>query len=418
MPSSLTELRLHDNQLSGPLPDVSTLTALQYFYIWNNQLTGPLPDLSSLTALQQFSISHNTKLGTDPTAANGKTAIAGLAGKLPASSLTHLWLNYTGLSGDIPNLSSLTSLQHLYLDTNQLTGAIPNTLPTSLQSLILHANQLSGAIPNLSGLTSLTHLYLYNNALTGAIPNTLPTSLQSLLLHTNQLSGAIPDLSGLTSLRWLELYNNHLTGNLAGLSSLNPWALYLHDNRLSGEIPAFSNSDQDFRLSLYGNAGLYGYPAALNTKTKLRLLARGDGTAVCLPSTQGGSDCTVPTLVDDLHVQVRPTQLDFRWTPNPATPAPSGYTLEYYPPPDGPWTPVPPRHRRQPHHHRHHGPPHRPDPRGDLLLSGADRRHLHQPSVVLRRHPAHPRHAHESAGDGGRRQADPALDPTSGGDQL
>ena len=72
----------------------------------------------------------------------------------------------------------------------------------------------------------------------------------------------------------------------------------------------------------------------------LRLVAPGNGDAVCLPSTEGGTDCTVPTLMDKLRVQASPTQLVFTWVPHPADPAPSGYTAEYWPP-GGPWTAVP-----------------------------------------------------------------------------
>ena len=206
-------------------------------------------------------------------------------------------------------------------------------MPTSLIRLTLHSNQLSGTIPDLSSLSSLQYLYLHDNQLTG----TIPTSLTHLYLHTNQLTGTIPALPA--SLRWLQLQDNQLTGTLTNLTDLNPWALYLHNNQLSGPIPEFPNSNEHFRLSLYGNPDLYGYPAALDAKTLLRLLAPGDGTAVCLPTTSGGTDCTVPTVVDKLRVQASPTQLVFSWEPNPAAPAPAGYAAQYYPP-DGPWTDV------------------------------------------------------------------------------
>ena len=310
-------------QIANPLDSLASKlpTGLLYLYLGNNQLSGSIPDLSSLR-LRELSLWSN-QLGLNENGGAITNPLNDLANKLP-TSLTHLYLHTNQLSGAIPDLSSLR-LRELSLWSNQLGlnengGAITNPLndlanklPTSLTHLYLHTNQLSGAIPDLSTLTSLTHLYL----------------------HTNQLSGAIPDLPA--SLRRLELQDNQLTGNLDGLNSLNPWALYLHNNQLSGAIPAFPDSDQHFRLSLYGNTGLYGYPAALDDRTLLRLLAPGTGAAVCLPSTMGGTDCTVPTLVDQLRVQASPTQLVFTWAPNPATPAPSGYAAQYYPP-DGPWT--------------------------------------------------------------------------------
>ena len=295
-----------------------------------NNLTGELPDLSALTSLTYLSFYANNLTGSIPA--------------LPAS-LTTLRLHNNQLTGSIPDLSALTRLFVLLLRNNQLTGSLP-ALPTSLFSIRLNNNQLDGTIPDLSALTRLSTLELNHNQLTGSLP-ALPTSLSTLYLHNNQLDGTIPDLSALTSLSQLWLHNNQLTGNLDGLNNLNPSHLFLHNNQLSGAIPTFPNATGTFRLSLYGNPGLYGYPTALNTKDKLRLIAPGDGTAMCLPTTQGDTDCTVPTKVDNLRIQIDnlgfatyPTQLVFTWTPNPADPAPSGYTAQYYPP-GGPWTDVP-----------------------------------------------------------------------------
>ena len=285
MPTSLRTLDLNFNKLSGPLPDMSDLPALVYFYIRNNDLRGPLPDMSDLDKLGQFSISNN-ELGLTQQGEQIAAPLAGLAAKLPAS-LTRLWLSDNGLSGELPDLSTLTALQRLYLDTNQL-------------GLTQQGEQITTPLAGLA--------------------NKLPASLRWLELQDNALSGAIPALS------------------------LNLSALYLHNNALSGAIPAFSAATGTFRLSLYGNPGLYGYPPDLNTKTALRLLAPGDGTAVCLygdaDGAAGTTDCTVPTRVDKLRVQASPTQLDFSWTPHPADPPPHGHAAQYYPP-GGPWTDVP-----------------------------------------------------------------------------
>ena len=375
--TGLTSLDLQDNQLTGPIPTLPTgLTGLT---LSNNRLNGRIHALSALTGLTTLHLSNNQFTGPIP--ANLPTGLTLLwlrdnqfTESIPTlpTGLTSLDLRDNQLTGPIPNLP--TSLIHLHLDNNRLSERIPTTLPTGLTLLHLSNNRLTGPIPALSALTSLTELLLRHNQLTGPIPNLstltrlttlwlqdnqlgtnengeqiatpldnlaskLPTSLTLLYLNNNQLTGSIPDLSatGLTTL-WLQ--DNDLTGNLDGLSSLNPQTLYLHNNRLSGAIPAFPNATGHFRLSLYGNPDLYGYPTALNTKSLLRLLAPGTGAAVCLPTTMGGTDCTVPTLVDNLRVQASPTQLVFTWAPNPANPAPSGYTAEYYPP-DGPWTDVP-----------------------------------------------------------------------------
>ena len=90
--SHVTSLVLYNNQLSGSIPDLSSLTNLQILSLYNNQLTGSIPDLSSLT------------------------------------NLTSLILYNNQLSGNIPDLSNLSNLQYLELFSNQLSGSIPTSL--------------------------------------------------------------------------------------------------------------------------------------------------------------------------------------------------------------------------------------------------------------------------------------------------
>ena len=338
--TNLTQLHLHNNRLSGAIPPaLGNLTNLLWLFLQNNRLSGAIPagtdgsnptGLAKLTSLTFLDLNNNRLSGAIPPALGNLT------------SLTKLYLHNNRLSGAIPagtdggnptGLANLTSLTSLYLNNNRLSGAIPPALGslTNLEVLRLHNNQLRGTIPTFPA--SLIHLYLNDNQLDGTIP-TLPASLTELYLNDNKLSGTIPTLP--TNLYWLELQNNALTGNLDNLNSGNFSALYLHNNQLSGAVPAFSSSTGTFRLSLYGNTGLYGYNTALNTKTLLRLLAPGTGAAVCLygdaDGPAGTTDCTVPTKVDKLRVQASPTQLVFTWAPNPADPAPSGYAAQYFDP--------------------------------------------------------------------------------------
>ena len=107
--------------------------------------------------------------------------------------------------------------------------------------------------------------------------------------------------------------------------------LYLHNNQLDGPIPTELGSLNAMTLlSLYYNPQLYNYPATLNAKTGLHLLTPSNGDALCLPTTDGGADCIIPTKVDQLLVTASSTQAVVRWEPEPATPAPAGYIVEYY----------------------------------------------------------------------------------------
>jgi hypothetical protein len=120
----LTLLDLSNNQLSGTIPSLATLTKLTTARLNSNQLTGQIPDLSAL------------------------------------SSLGTLLLNTNQLTGTIPSFSALFGLQQVDLSNNQLSGTIPSlTNNTGLNKLIFHDNQLTGSIPPIAALTKLTTVH-------------------------------------------------------------------------------------------------------------------------------------------------------------------------------------------------------------------------------------------------------------------
>ena len=93
------------------------------------------------------------------------------------NNLKSLVLYGNGLTGSIPEtLGQLNNLETLDLAWNGLTGSIPKTLGQldKLQFLRLSDNNLTGEIPAALGqLNNLFSLYLYGNRLTGCIPATL-----------------------------------------------------------------------------------------------------------------------------------------------------------------------------------------------------------------------------------------------------
>ncbi len=72
--SHVSAIGLDRNNLTGSLPSLSGLTALQGFYVYSNQLTGALPSLSGLTALRYFNAYGNQLTGTIPSL-SGLTAL-------------------------------------------------------------------------------------------------------------------------------------------------------------------------------------------------------------------------------------------------------------------------------------------------------------------------------------------------------
>ncbi|BAP57680.1 hypothetical protein THII_3383 [Thioploca ingrica] len=192
-----------DKNLKGSIPDLSTLTELQYLDLSKNHLNGSIEIPNSLTQLRNLQLDHNQLTGAIP----------------DLSHLEFLEVLYLGDNlleeGTIPEwIKNLTRLRTLGLSNSQRIGTIPewiNSLAT-LKYLQLDHNQLTGSIPNLSYLIQLKWLFLNNNRLTGSIPDlSKSTTLEILSLESNNLSGSIPtSLSNLTNLTHLNLGYNRL----------------------------------------------------------------------------------------------------------------------------------------------------------------------------------------------------------------
>ncbi|KMT02205.1 hypothetical protein BVRB_9g206650 isoform B [Beta vulgaris subsp. vulgaris] len=130
--SLLGELRVlsfKSNNLSGEIPDMSTLVNLKVLYLNLNNFTGPFPEsLSSLHRLKIIALSDNK------------------------------------LSGSIPNsVAQLPRLYLLYLDGNQFSGNIPRLNQTTLKFLNVSNNRLSGEIPRTQALLQFNKSSFLNN---------------------------------------------------------------------------------------------------------------------------------------------------------------------------------------------------------------------------------------------------------------
>ena len=281
----VTELNLHNNQLSGEIPrELGNLSNLTNLYLHNNQLSGEIPrELGNLSNLTNLYLVNNQLTGPIP----------GELGNL--SNLRKLLLHINQISGEIPvELSNLSNLTDLYLDSNRLAGPIPSELSnlSNLIGLHLSTNQLTGAIPReLSTLSNLARLDLGDNQLSGTIPAELSnlTSLTSLTLNSNRLTGEIPpELGDFTNFTYLNLYDNQLTGEipreLGNLSNLN--YLFLSNNRLTGEIPPeLGNLSNLLRVTLHNNQLTGRIPRELGNLSNLtHAYFAGNRLTGCVPS--------------------------------------------------------------------------------------------------------------------------------------
>ncbi|KAF8655748.1 hypothetical protein HU200_060905 [Digitaria exilis] len=242
------------------------------------RLAGKLPPgiCAALPSLRELRLAYNDVRGGFP------------ATLLNCTALEVLNVSYSGVSGAVPDLSSMRSLRVLDMSNNQFTGAFPTSIANvttlevvnfnenpgfdiwrppetfmalrRLRVLILSTTSMRGDIPPwLGNMTSLTDLELSGNFLVGRIPLSLArlSKLQYLELYYNELEGVVPDeLGNLTELTDIDLSENKLTGGIPeSLCSLrNLRVLQMYTNRLTGGIPAvLGNSTQLRILSVYRN---------------------------------------------------------------------------------------------------------------------------------------------------------------------
>jgi hypothetical protein len=199
--SSLGELDLRDNSITGDVPDAVFLDMTRLRLDGNHFSSVPASFLGAARSLQLFSISNNSQLRSwELTSGHLR-----FDNTLQVYMADHAHLSGT-LSSFLGNANSFNRLRFLSMSNNQLTGEVPATF----------------------GSRTLTYLDLSGNFLTGPIDfiANLP-ELEVLLLDRNGFTGPLPDFSGHWSLTLVNLGHNRLTGvvpaslvRLEGLSSV------------------------------------------------------------------------------------------------------------------------------------------------------------------------------------------------------
>ncbi|XP_038981309.1 receptor-like protein kinase HSL1 [Phoenix dactylifera] len=210
---ALSSIIVSDNNLTGNLPaSLGNCSTLSNIMIQRNRFSGDFPAgiWSSAVNLTTVVMHDNALSGTLPD-------------KLPWN-LTRLEMGNNRFSGNLP--SSAGNILVFLADNNSFSGEIPTSMTglSQLQTLSLGGNEISGEIPPaISTLKALTALNLSHNQLTGEIPasiGSLPV-LDTLDLSANQLSGVIPTAIGNLRLNALNLSSNQLSGEIP-ISLQNP----------------------------------------------------------------------------------------------------------------------------------------------------------------------------------------------------
>ena len=261
----VTELALHDNDLSGSIPaEIGMLSRLEVLRLSGNELSGPIPaELGMLSSLESLTLHGNQ-----------------LSGSIPAElgmlrSLEFLTLQGNQLSGSIPaELGMLRSLELLSLQGNRLNGSIPAALGslTNLRALYLAGNDLSGSIPAaLGGLPNLAALSLRmtleGNEFTGCIPDGLgdvpSNDLPRLALPFCGMPGVPAPVSD-----WHTLIALYRATDGANWDSNDTWLTERPPSEWGGVV-----TDADGRVTYLSLRGLSGsIPAELGMLTNLETL--------------------------------------------------------------------------------------------------------------------------------------------------
>lgn len=278
---------------SGPFPDISPLSQLEYLYLNLSGFSGSFPwkSLLNMSRLVKLSVGDNSFAPTPfPTEVVNLTNLTwlylsncSLKGSLPSGignlkELINFEISDNSISGEIPpEIGKLQKLWQFEFYNNKITGKLPVGLRnlTSLEFLDGSTNQLEGDLSELSFLTNLVSLQLFENKFSGEIPAEFGEfqKLVNLSLYTNNLSGSIPEKIGSwAEFDYIDVSDNMLTGPIPKdmCKKGKMRGLLMLGNNLTGEIPAtYANCTSMRRFRVSGNSlsgtipsGIWGLPNA------------------------------------------------------------------------------------------------------------------------------------------------------------
>ncbi len=281
---NLSSLRINNTNTGGDMEEHGYIWAahagrLSILKLENTNFSGKLPEqLSLATGLGILSTMYsNLEIGELPE----------WVGQM--SSLSHLYLAGSGLSGDLQDydfLTNINALERILIQDNpDLTGELPDWLWTfNLWALDVSGTGITADVfpSQIQDQPNLTKLGLGDLDMTGQIPEWLGDMrfirtydtverFPYLSLANNNLSGPIPDnFANLIFLDSLNLSNNQLTGNIDMLVGVGKVS---DDLRLLGA------------LDVSGNPGLEGNIPEDFVNNEYMRVFHFDGTSLCASST-------------------------------------------------------------------------------------------------------------------------------------
>ncbi|TKY72323.1 leucine-rich repeat receptor protein kinase [Spatholobus suberectus] len=181
---TLEVVRFDVNYLNGPLPlNINNLTSVRELFLSNNRLSGSMPNLTGMNALSYLDMSNNSFNPSD---------FPLWMSTLP--SLTTIMMENTKLHGRIPvSLFSLVQLQTVVLRNNQLNGTLDiGTSINQLDLLDLQTNLIEDFNPQID--VSKVEIILVDNPIcqeTG-VPPTYCSIAKSNDSYTTPPNNCVP----------------------------------------------------------------------------------------------------------------------------------------------------------------------------------------------------------------------------------
>ncbi len=185
-------------------PSLNALSSLRELHLAENSLSGSLPELDDLTQLQALHLDGNGFSGT----------LGGLLRSLAKSPLRRLGLSRNALTGHLPgnSLEKLRSLESFRIGGNQLDGPFPVASLAKLPNLTnvsVWGNHFEGDASLFldKASSTLKTFDATSNKLRGDLREMPRRNLENLRLGGNALEGSLPKPANLRDVASLQLWS-------------------------------------------------------------------------------------------------------------------------------------------------------------------------------------------------------------------
>jgi Leucine-rich repeat (LRR) protein len=120
------------NNLTGPIPDLTSMTSLERYWVMNNEHTGGFPNINGLSELGLINVGNNNLTGTLPADLQS----------LGVPNLFRYNIYANNFTGALSDCTGMTKLQFVLADGNDLTDFTGGVEP-SLYRFMANGNNLT-----------------------------------------------------------------------------------------------------------------------------------------------------------------------------------------------------------------------------------------------------------------------------------